>query len=96
MPKVTKEDLDHLAGLARIRLTETEETRLAGDLEKILDHFKELQTLDTSAVEPMAGGTTLRNVFREDTDRENTNRGKGADQFPETKDGYDKVPPVFE
>lgn len=96
MANITKQDLDHLAGLARIRLSETEEERLTGDLEKILNYFQELQALDTSNVEPMAGGTTLRNVFREDTASESTNQGKGTDQFPETKDGYDKVPPVFE
>ena len=44
----------------------------------------------------MAGGTDLRNVFRGDDERENTNRGAGKDQFPESKDGYLKVPPVFE
>jgi Asp-tRNA(Asn)/Glu-tRNA(Gln) amidotransferase C subunit len=48
----------------------------------------------------MTGGTDLVNVLRPDTieegGRENTNRGAGIDAFPESKDGYLKVPPVFE
>jgi len=85
-----------LAKLARIELDPKEEKKLLADLEKILDHFKELQALDTKNVLPMTGGTDLMNVFREDDERENTNRGAGTDAFPESKDGYLKIPPVFE
>ncbi len=64
-----------------------------------MDHFKELQALDTSAVLPMTGGTDLRSVFREDAESggpENTNRGAGVEAFPENKQGFLKIPPVFE
>jgi Asp-tRNA(Asn)/Glu-tRNA(Gln) amidotransferase C subunit len=44
----------------------------------------------------MAGGTDLKNIFREDTERENTDRGAGVELFPESKNGFLKVPPVFE
>ena len=91
-----KHELEHLAKLARIELDPKEEEKLLKDLGSILDYFKELQKLDTANVEPMTGGTDLRNVFREDGERENTNRGAGMEAFPEKKDGYLKVPPVFE
>ncbi|MGC9968147.1 MAG: Asp-tRNA(Asn)/Glu-tRNA(Gln) amidotransferase subunit GatC [Minisyncoccia bacterium] len=91
-----KHELEHLAKLARIELDPKEEEKLLKDLGSILDYFKELQKLDTANVEPMTGGTDLRNVFREDGERENTNRGAGTEAFPEKKDGYLKVPPVFE
>ena len=93
---LNKRDLEHLAKLARIALDPKEEEKLLKDLGNILDHFKELQELDTANVAPMTGGTDLQNVFREDGERENTNRGAGADAFPESKDGYLKIPPVFE
>jgi aspartyl-tRNA(Asn)/glutamyl-tRNA(Gln) amidotransferase subunit C len=97
---ISKKELDHLAALARIELDPKEEEKLLKDLGNILDHFKELQALDTANVPPMTGGTDLVNVFREDLvengGRENTNRGAGVDAFPESKDGYNKVPPVFE
>lgn len=94
--ELTKHDLAHLAELARIELDEKESEKLLADLGKILGHFTELQELDTSAVPPMAGGTDLKNIFRGDGDRENSDRGAGADAFPEKEDGYLKVPPVFE
>ncbi len=93
---LNRRDLEHLAKLARIALDPKEEEKLLGDLGHILDHVKELQSLDTSNVAPMTGGTDLKNVFREDGERENTNRGAGVDAFPGKKDGYLKVPPVFE
>jgi aspartyl-tRNA(Asn)/glutamyl-tRNA(Gln) amidotransferase subunit C len=99
---ITKRELEHLAKLARIELDPKEEERLLKDLGNILEYFKELQALDTSAVMPMTGGTDLRNVFREDASGEenggpeNTNRRAGVEAFPESKDGFNKIPPVFE
>jgi len=91
-----KQDLEHLAKLARIELDPKEEAKLLADLSNILNHVKELQAIPTDDIPPMAGGTDLKNIFREDTERENTNRGAGTESFPEKKNGYLKVPPVFE
>jgi len=94
--EITKHELEHLAKLARIELDPKEEKKLIADLGHILDHFKELQELDTADVAPVTGGTELKNVFRADNERENTDQGKGADAFPEKEDGFLKIPPVFE
>ena len=100
---IGKHELEHLAKLARIELDPKEEEKLLKDLGSILENFKELQALDTSAVAPMTGGTDLRNVFREDAKEnsedggpENTNQGAGVEAFPESKNGFLKIPPVFE
>ena len=93
--KIDKKALEHLAELSRIKLDEREEEKLIKDLEKILHHFEELNSLDTSGVEPMNGGTELKNSLREDGERISTNQGAGAEVFPESKDGFLKVPPVF-
>jgi len=93
---ISKEELRHLAELARIELDPKEEDKLLRDLGNILDHFKELQAVDTQNVPPMTGGTDLRNVFRSDNERENTNQGAGAEAFPDRENGFLKVPPVFE
>lgn len=93
---INKKTLEHLAGLARIELNPEEEKKLLQDLGKILDHFKELQAVDTSGITPLSGGGELTNVFRDDGERENTNHEAGIEQFPETKNGFLKVPPVFE
>ena len=93
---ITKHELEHLAKLARLSLDPKEEEKLLHDLGNILEHFNELKSVDTAHVAPMPGGTDLKNVFREDTERENTNRGAGVEAFPEKEKGYLKVPPVFE
>ena len=92
---INKKTIEHLAELARIELTEPEKEKLTSDLANILGHFEELQKLDTSGAEPMTGGTDNKNVFREDGERENTNRGAGVEAFPEKENGYLKIPPVF-
>jgi len=93
---INKHELERLAKLARLSLDPKEEEKLVKDLGNILEHFQELQALDTSSVPPMAGGTDLKDVFRDDTERESTNKGAGTEAFPEKKDGFLAVPPVFE
>jgi aspartyl-tRNA(Asn)/glutamyl-tRNA(Gln) amidotransferase subunit C len=96
MSTIDKSELEHLASLARIELNAAEEEKFITDLGAILDHFKELQSLPTENVAPMTGGTDLRNVFRKDDERENTDRGAGVKAFPEEENGFLKVPGVFE
>jgi aspartyl-tRNA(Asn)/glutamyl-tRNA(Gln) amidotransferase subunit C len=93
---INKHTLKHLAELARIKLAPEEEEKLLRDLQKILDYFAELKEARTDKVAPLTGGTALKNIFREDDERKNTNRGAGADAFPESSDGFLKIPPVFE
>lgn len=97
---INKKELEHLAELSRVELDPKEEEKLLADLGAILDHFKELQELPTDTIAPMAGGSDLMNVFREDGEEnggpENTDRGAGTEAFPESKDGFLKIPPVFE
>lgn len=92
---IDKKTLEHLAKLARIELDPNEEEKLLKDFASIIGNFEELKALDTSNTEPMTGGTSLRNAFREDEERENTDQGKGADAFPRPEKGFLKVPPVF-
>ncbi|MBM3256992.1 MAG: Asp-tRNA(Asn)/Glu-tRNA(Gln) amidotransferase subunit GatC [Candidatus Liptonbacteria bacterium] len=93
---IDKKALEHLAELARLKLTLQEETKLLKDLQNILAHFDSLKGLDTSNVAPLTGGTMLQNSFREDEERESTNAGKGVENFPENQQGFLKVPKVFE
>ncbi|MBI2013256.1 MAG: Asp-tRNA(Asn)/Glu-tRNA(Gln) amidotransferase subunit GatC [Candidatus Colwellbacteria bacterium] len=90
-------NVEYLAKLARVELSEEEKRRFSGELGKILDHFKELQELDTENVVPMAGGTELTNVFRKDEAKERFPELNNAatKAFPDTKDGLLKVPKVL-
>ncbi|PIR89567.1 MAG: Asp-tRNA(Asn)/Glu-tRNA(Gln) amidotransferase subunit GatC [Candidatus Harrisonbacteria bacterium CG10_big_fil_rev_8_21_14_0_10_40_38] len=89
--------LEHLAGLIRIDLTADEKQSLLSDLKKILDHFAELNEVNTDSVLPMGGGTSQRNVFREDEPETDALGADGlVEMFREREGGYLKIPPVFE
>lgn len=91
-----REELEKLAELSRIELRPEEEEKLQGDMEKILDYFRELQEIKTENVLPVSGGTSLSNAFREDTPGNGKSGEAARMMFPETEDGFLKVPPVFE
>jgi aspartyl-tRNA(Asn)/glutamyl-tRNA(Gln) amidotransferase subunit C len=94
-PNIDRKTIEHLAALARLKLSAEEQEKLVRDLGNILAYFNELQALDTTNVVPMSGGTRKRSAFRDDAERESTDRGAGTADFPETADGFLKVPPVF-
>jgi aspartyl-tRNA(Asn)/glutamyl-tRNA(Gln) amidotransferase subunit C len=60
-------DIDHLAKLARIALSDSEKQRFAGELVTVVRYFGELQGVDTEGVEPSAHAFPVFNVLREDT-----------------------------
>ena len=97
MGNLTKKELEHLAELARLDLKPGEEEKLQKDLGAILDHFKELESLDTGGVAPMAGGTMLKNALREDelSEKLEVESGKLMEAFPDKQNRYLKVPPIF-
>ena len=93
---LSKKDLENLAALARLRIDAKNEKKLIQDLEKILGHFNELKNVDTQNVEPMTGGTAFTNIFREDDAiGGGLDKPSALEQFPEKKDGFLKIPPVF-
>lgn len=97
MADINKKSLDHLAELSRLELSEKESEKFLGDLSKILDHFQELQSLNTENVQPMAGGTELKNVFREDgATQSSLSPDLAVGQFPDKEEHHLKIPPVFE
>jgi len=93
---INKRTLEHIAELARLELSERETEKFLKDLQDILEHFNDLKEVNTEGVEPMTGGTSLKNIWREDEERTNTNLGAGVHAFPETEGGYLKVPKIFE
>ena len=62
-------DVQHIATLARIGLTDADVERFRIDLSSILRPIRGLQRIDTTEVEPTAGGLEAHNVFREDVAR---------------------------
>lgn len=92
---INKESLKHLIELARLEIDEKKQDKLLKDLKSIIDYFKELQKIDTRDAQPMTGGTDLKNVFREDNERENSFRGLGYEAFPKSQNDYLEIPAIF-
>ncbi len=64
--KLTREEVLHIARLARVALTEEEITRMSDQLSNLLEHFEVLQKVDTEGVPPTAQSVTLQSVMRAD------------------------------
>lgn len=94
---INKTTLKHLAKLAHFELSEHDEDKLLHDLEKIIGHFDELSAIESTGKHTaVAHGVEIENVFRDDAASENTNQGKGVTNFPESHNGFLRIPPVFE
>jgi aspartyl-tRNA(Asn)/glutamyl-tRNA(Gln) amidotransferase subunit C len=64
--KLSREEVLHIARLARVALTEAEITRLSEQLSSILENFEILQQVDTTDIPPTAQSVSLQSVMRED------------------------------
>lgn len=98
---INKETLEYLAGLARIDIGGIDEEKMIKDLGEIFNYFEELKEVDTSNILAMTGGTQIQSVFREDEERESEDqklevKDNCREAFPDKKDGFLKIPPVFE
>lgn len=90
---LSKKEVEHIAKLARLGLTEEEKKRFQKQLSSILDYFKELQKVDTKKVAPTAHAVGASNVIREDEARKTKPeiRQKILDEAPVKEEDYVKV-----
>lgn len=93
---ISKEDVEELAGLARLRLGAAEAERLRGDLERILAYVEQLQGLDTTGVEPMTHAVPLDCPLREDAVAPSFSADEALAGAPARTEDYFVVPRVVE
>ena len=98
---ITRKDVEHVARLARLSLTEEEKERYAAQLSSILDYIEKLQQLNTDNVEPMTHAIPMANVWREDLAQSSRDRGLGDPKdvvanAPESEGPFFKVKKVIE
>lgn len=93
---LTKEEVDHIAALARLKLTEEEKTRYGRQLSDILDYAARLQALDTTAIPPTSSVLPPRSRLREDEPRPGLTLEELLRNAPEVEDGQFRVPPVLD
>jgi aspartyl-tRNA(Asn)/glutamyl-tRNA(Gln) amidotransferase subunit C len=93
---ITRQDVEHVAFLARLGLTDEEKERLAQQLSNILDAMRVIDRLDTSAIPPTAQVIPLRNVMRDDTSRPSFDVADILKNAPRREGDFFLVPPVLE
>lgn len=92
---LSKQDVDHVASLARLGLTDDEKETLRDQLSSILDHITVLNQLDTDAIPPTAQVIALQNVLREDAVRPSLPQEQVLQNAPRSRDGFFEVRAVF-
>jgi aspartyl-tRNA(Asn)/glutamyl-tRNA(Gln) amidotransferase subunit C len=93
---ISREDVEHVAYLARLGLSEEEKGRLAEQLSNILDHMQVIDGVDTSAIPPTAQVIPLQNVMREDEVKTSAHPADILKNAPRREGDYFLVPPVLE
>jgi aspartyl-tRNA(Asn)/glutamyl-tRNA(Gln) amidotransferase subunit C len=94
--KLTREEVLHIARLARIALTEEEITRLSGQLSSLLENFQVLQEVNTDNVPPTSQSVELRSVMREDVILPSLSPDDVLSNAPRREDEYFRVRAVLE
>jgi aspartyl-tRNA(Asn)/glutamyl-tRNA(Gln) amidotransferase subunit C len=89
---IERDQVLHVARLSRLRLTEEEVERMAGELSAILDHVERISALDLDGVEPTSHVVELENVLRADEPRASLPREKALEPAPDPADGAFRVP----
>ena len=93
---LTKEQIEHLANLARLAVTEDEKKKYAEQISSILEYFDQLQAVDTTGIEPLSQVFESENVVRSDEDRLIFSKEKVLACASEVENGQVKVKAVFE
>jgi aspartyl-tRNA(Asn)/glutamyl-tRNA(Gln) amidotransferase subunit C len=88
-------DVRHMATLARLSFTEAEEEALVQELNAILAYMEQLNTLDTTQVEPLSHVIELHNVFREDERKPGVTREEALKNAPARTEEFFTVPKVI-
>jgi aspartyl-tRNA(Asn)/glutamyl-tRNA(Gln) amidotransferase subunit C len=93
---LSREEVEHIAKLARLDLTPEQQARYREQLSQILDFVAKLSELDTTAVPPTAGGGLKQMRFRLDESHPGLPVESLLQNAAETEDHQFKIPPVFE
>lgn len=96
MAKISKEDIKHVAELARLEISEKEIPKFTQELGAILDYVSELGQAPTKDVEPISQISNLENITRDDKITKSLPREDLLENAPDQKDGFIKVKKIFE
>jgi aspartyl-tRNA(Asn)/glutamyl-tRNA(Gln) amidotransferase subunit C len=93
--KITKEEVLHVAHLARLDIDEADIDRFAGQIGTILDYVDQLKQVDTDDVAATSHAIAMTNAFREDAEQDHLDREDALANAPEKDEGGFMVPKVI-
>jgi aspartyl-tRNA(Asn)/glutamyl-tRNA(Gln) amidotransferase subunit C len=94
--KLTLDEVEHIAELARLKLTDEEKKRYQEQLSAILEYAARLQKLDTSGIPPTASVLPARSVLRKDQPQPGLTVAEVLHNAPHTESDQFRVPPILE
>jgi len=94
--RLTPEEVEHVALLARLKVSAQERERLTTQLNSILEHFEQLQQIDTCGVAPMSHAVPMSNVLREDEPTPPLSPEEALSNAADQARGCFRVPRVIE
>jgi aspartyl-tRNA(Asn)/glutamyl-tRNA(Gln) amidotransferase subunit C len=92
---ITIQDVEHIAKLAKLEFTDAEKEKFTHQLNQILEYMDQLNSLDTSTVEPLSHVIELSNVFRKDEVKSGVSTEEALKNAPEKNEQFFKVPKVI-
>lgn len=93
---IGRKEVEHVALLSRLELTESEIDRFAAQLSRILDYARDLDEVDTTGVQPMSHAIDAENVWREDAVAPSLPIAEALANAPSREGNFFKVPKVTE
>ena len=96
MTTLSLEEVEHIAELARLRLSQTEKELYREQLSKVLDYAARLLALDTSGIAPTSSVLPPRSVLRVDESRPGLSEEELLRNAPQAEERQFRIPPVFE
>jgi len=93
---IEKKQVQKVAKLSRLQLTQNEIDEFTGQLSAILKYFEKLQQLDTEDVKPLAHCLPINNVFRDDLPQQSLGTEKTLENAPQHDGDFFKVPKILD
>jgi len=92
---IGKKDVEYVAWLARLELSEEEKERFTRQLGQVLEHAEKIKSLDTEDVEPTSHVVPLKNVMREDRVHPGLSQEEALSNAPRREGGFIMVPRII-
>lgn len=93
--KISKKEVEHVAHLARLTLTDEELVKMTGQLDNILSYVDKLKELDTRQVVPTSHVFSVSNAFREDVEKESLSQAEAVRNGPQQDGEMFQVPKII-